>query len=217
MLIDLHCHTTRSSDSGLSPLDAIAKAKATGLDAICFTEHDYLWPYGEIRHFSQQHDFPVFNGVEVSTEIGHVLAFGLTEYSPALRSFSTLVKVAGRVGGCLILAHPYRRFFRFESPDALTEADVTAAMERRGLSDVHAIEAWNGATREIENLLAETVADRLLLPTTAGSDAHSVAGIGGWFSEFQGDISDEKGIVTALREHRVRGTYRPLPEEARPI
>ncbi|MCL6646022.1 MAG: PHP domain-containing protein, partial [Dehalococcoidia bacterium] len=44
MLIDIHSHTwPRSHDSVLNPDDLIVRAKAAGLDAIVFTEHDTVW------------------------------------------------------------------------------------------------------------------------------------------------------------------------------
>lgn len=208
MLIDLHCHTTRSIDSRLSPEAAIGAAKGEGLDAICFTEHDHLWPRGELRELSAEYDFPLFRGVEVSTEIGHVLAFGLTEFDLALRRFDALVEAARRDDAVLVLAHPYRRFFRFELPTQIDGDDLAEALKRRGLANVHAVEAGNGATRELENRLAEMVADRLSLPTTAGSDAHSVETLGRFFTMFDDDIRSERDLVTAIVDHRVSAAQR---------
>ena len=50
MLIDLHNHTwPRSHDSVLDPSDLIERARAAGLDGICLTEHDSVWPAAENR------------------------------------------------------------------------------------------------------------------------------------------------------------------------
>ncbi|CAN5543246.1 hypothetical protein BH09ACT7_BH09ACT7_57230 [soil metagenome] len=205
MLVDLHCHTTRSQDSRLSPADAVTTAREAGLDAVCFTEHDVLWSVEEVRSLSRELGFPVLAGVEVSTEIGHVLAYGLPEFDLALRSFWLLVEAARECGAALVMAHPYRRHFRFEVPSVLTEADVTKALRRRGLSDVLALESGNGATRPIENTLAGDVAGRLGLPTTAGSDAHSTERIGLWATEVDGEVGDGADLATAIRGGRVLG------------
>jgi predicted metal-dependent phosphoesterase TrpH len=43
MIIDLHAHTgPYSDDSQLNPQELIQKAKRSGLDGICFAEHDFL-------------------------------------------------------------------------------------------------------------------------------------------------------------------------------
>ena len=52
------------------------------------------------------YDFPIFGGVEVTTDLGHVLAFGLTREPSA--SAATLFAEAQRAGALLFLAHPAR-------------------------------------------------------------------------------------------------------------
>lgn len=214
MLIDLHCHTTRSQDSRLDPEEAVAAARAAGLDAVCLTEHDMLWPADEVRSLSRSTGFPVLAGVEVSTEIGHVLAYGLPEFDLGLRTFAALVERARDGGAALVLAHPYRRHFRFDVPSVLTGKDVTAALRRRGLSEVVALESGNGATRPIENTLAGEVAARLGLPTTAGSDAHAPERVGLWATELDGEVRDAAALAAAIAEGRVRGVPMGPPEPA---
>lgn len=204
MLVDLHCHTTRSQDSRLSPALAVAAARAAGLDAVCLTEHDDLWAADETRELGTAAGFPVFTGVEVSTEIGHVLAFGLSEFDLGLRSFRALVTRARESGAALVLAHPYRRHFRFEVPTVLTGPDIDAALGRRGLADVAAVETGNGATRPVENRLAAEVAARQGLPTTAGSDAHAPERVGLWATDIDGDIRDSRDLANAIAEGGVR-------------
>ncbi|MGQ0481775.1 MAG: PHP domain-containing protein [Pseudonocardia sp.] len=216
MLIDLHCHTTRSQDSRLVPEDAVAAARDAGLDAVCFTEHDVLWPVEEVRSLSRAAGFPVLAGVEVSTEIGHVLAYGLPEFDLGLRRFAALVERARDCGAALVLAHPYRRHFRFEVPAVVTAKDVTAALRRRGLSEVAALECGNGATRPIENTLAGEVALRLSLPTTAGSDAHAPERVGPWATEVRGAVGDEADLAAAIIAGRVRGVPMTRPETREP-
>lgn len=204
MLVDLHCHTTRSQDSRLSPELAIAAARAAGLDAVCLTEHDDLWAPGETQDLSAATGFPVFAGVEVSTEIGHVLAFGLGGFDLGLRSFPALVTRARESGAALVLAHPYRRRFRFEVPAVLTGPDIEAALGRRGLADVAAVEAGNGGTRPVENRLAAEVAARRGLPTTAGSDAHAPERVGIWATEVDDGVRDSRDLAAAIAEGGVR-------------
>ena len=81
MLIDLHSHTwPRSHDSVLNPDDLIVRAKAAGLDAIVFTEHDTVWDQKSVEDLKDKHKFLVLAGVEISTDDGHILAFGIDKY-----------------------------------------------------------------------------------------------------------------------------------------
>lgn len=211
MLIDLHCHTTRSQDSRLAPADAARLARDAGLDALCLTEHDVLWPDEELRSLTAQVGFPVLAGVEVSTEIGHVLAYGLPEFDLSLRRFETLVARATESGAALVLAHPFRRHFRFEVPARPGAADVEKAARRRGLAEVAALESGNGGTRPIENTLAREVAVRLGLPTTGGSDAHSAERTGGWATAVDDDLRDASALAAAVRAGRVRAVAPDRP------
>ena len=80
MLIDLHNHTwPRSHDSVLDPEDLITRAKELGLDGICLTEHDAVWNPTEAQALAEKHDFLVIPGVEISTDDGHILAYGVGE------------------------------------------------------------------------------------------------------------------------------------------
>ena len=49
---------------------------AHGLDALCITEHDVRWPGDELADASRLLDFPLIPGVELTTDVGHVLVFG---------------------------------------------------------------------------------------------------------------------------------------------
>lgn len=214
MLIDLHCHTTRSMDSFLTPEEAVQGARACGLDALCFTEHDKEWGDEEARRFGRDHEFIVLRGVEVSTEIGHVLAFGLRRFDLGMRNFADLADEASESNGALILAHPYRRFYGMRVPPEPSEDDLVLAMQRRGWPSLDAIEAWNAETRRAENLLAQAVAERLMLPTTGGSDAHRQSDVARCYTRIDGAVADERDLVAAIHERRVEGATSDAAAEA---
>ena len=108
-LIDLHVHTTLFSfDSGLEPEIAVERAKAAGLDAVCFTEHNAVWPHALARDLSERMEFPVFRGMEVSTDAGHVLVIGLNRYTLELVRVEQLRHIVESEGGVMVLAHPTR-------------------------------------------------------------------------------------------------------------
>jgi predicted metal-dependent phosphoesterase TrpH len=110
-LIDLHCHTrVHSACSALTP-DALARAaRARGLDGVCITEHDALWDLNAIRRVAAEMDFLVLRGMEVTTEVGHVLVFGAREHHPAMATLDELRIRARDDGALMFLAHPGRRY-----------------------------------------------------------------------------------------------------------
>jgi predicted metal-dependent phosphoesterase TrpH len=78
------------------------------LDAICLTEHDRLWPEEDVRALSSATGIVMLRGMEVTTEVGHVLVYGLSELPPGSFLVATLVAAVRAAGGIAALAHPAR-------------------------------------------------------------------------------------------------------------
>src|SRR3712207_5836320 len=105
MLIDLHSHTwPRSHDSVLNPDDLVERAKRAGLDAIIFTEHDTLWDAPSVREIAERHSFLVLAGVEISTDDGHMLVFGIDKYVFGMHRAEHLAKYVETSGGVMVAA-----------------------------------------------------------------------------------------------------------------
>src|SRR3989337_2985493 len=169
MLIDLHTHTQPlSHDSLLSPDELIEAARAAGLDGLCLTEHDFIWDPQKLRELSKRHDFLVIPGIEVNTEDGHVLAFGLDRYVYGMHRIAELAALAESAGGVLLAAHPYRRQLPFELRH---DGDWIDALERAAANQLYhhvcAIEAHNGRGSQRENLFSQELCERLGLPAVA--------------------------------------------------
>ncbi|MDO8674277.1 MAG: PHP domain-containing protein, partial [Dehalococcoidia bacterium] len=110
MQVDLHVHTRFGSNcSYMFPGDLGKQAKAVGLDAICITEHDMFWEKGELAKLSQVHDVLILGGVEVSTEYGDILVYGLRESVVGVTSVAELRRLVDDARGVMIAAHPFRR------------------------------------------------------------------------------------------------------------
>ncbi|MDP6273986.1 MAG: PHP domain-containing protein, partial [Dehalococcoidia bacterium] len=100
MLIDLHCHTRERSDDSTAPAIELArKARADGLDAIALTDHDTFWPDDEINRISDEAGILVLAGVEINTDGGHALVFGLNEYIFGMHRPTFLREQVDRVNG----------------------------------------------------------------------------------------------------------------------
>jgi predicted metal-dependent phosphoesterase TrpH len=208
-IIDMHLHTTRgASDSGLSPDDLAEEARRRGLTAIHMSEHDRLWDTFVLREFREQNaDLLVCNGMEVSTDMGHILCLGLKEYVGGIRRLETLRQVADEQGAFLIVAHPFRHFFdpvyfRRQGKDPFTFTPEQAAERMPVFRLIDAIEALNGANTARENVYALRVAKALGKPVTGGSDAHSTQGIGFFCTVFEKDCASQEELLEELHAGR---------------
>jgi len=205
MLIDLHTHTKpESEDSNLTPDELVVTAKGAGLDAVCITEHDRFWTDQDIAQLSKRHDFPIFPGVEITTERAHLLVFGLDKYVFGMHRTSFVRRLVDEAGGVIIVAHPYRRhYLTQEGPEgeryypALNRACESPIFEL-----VDAVEILNGRGSPVENLFSQDIAKTLKMPGIAASDAHAVKDIGRCATLFERQVSNLEELITELKAGR---------------
>ncbi|HJN50223.1 MAG: PHP domain-containing protein [Pseudomonadales bacterium] len=204
MLIDLHNHTGWGSGcSHLEPSVLIERAQRWGLDGVAITEHNQLWDPGKIEMLRRRYDFVVLAGVEVDTDVGHVLAFGLQgprrwTQLPTLEELRDLVD---EVHGALVVAHP----FRDPRINGLDRGFGKGEPELERLGIVDAVEVHNGLAGENQREQATEMAELLGLPTTGGSDTHRFMDVGTSFTVFEDDIGDEQALVAAIKAGRCHG------------
>lgn len=187
MRIDLHCHTNRySACSSLAPEALIARANAAGLDAVCFTEHDRLWPVEETVRLTREHGILVLRGMEVTTEAGHVLVFGLEQPPEGMFFARSLIAAVRAAGGLAVLAHPGR-----------AGQPALAPIEAAALFD--AIEVLNGSDGGAQNGASAALALAAGLPGVAGSDCHAPHEVGTVATVLPAAVRDEHELIAALR------------------
>lgn len=196
MLIDLHCHTLPlSTCSALEADQLVALARERGLDGICLTEHDRAWPEAELQALRERTGFPIFSGVELTTDQGHVLAFGLDDP----RRFSAIARevheAARACGALLFLAHPAR--------DGLLKVTYDT------VEFFMSVEAVNGSDSRLQNMAASGLAHGFRLPGIGGSDAHTPAEVGRAATRFPARIETQAELLEALRA----GTYEAVALE----
>ena len=232
-LFDMHIHTTKgSSDSNLSPEDMILEAERLGFFGLCITEHSGPWDQHEFEHFAAQHNLVLVRAMEVETDMGHILAFGLNSYLPGIGSARELRRAVDEVGGFIVSAHPFRNLndprpfmkplLYKDMPSVPSSMEEAAKHPVFGLVD--AVEVANGGTSDDENRFAMKVAQHLDLKVTGGSDAHSQHGLGRYVTVFEGEIGSEEEFMQALRTGRSypavltpnnrdpHGSWVPVPE-----
>jgi predicted metal-dependent phosphoesterase TrpH len=203
----MHIHTTRgASDSSMRPIELARVARRLGLSAVVVTEHDRLWDPLEVVRFREERSLLLINGMEVTTDLGHVLVLGVHAYLPAMRFARELRRIVSDANGYMIAAHPFRhQFSRVEwERKGLEPRDLTAAEASQSplLNLVDAIEVLNGGNSLEENILALEVAGVLGKPGVAGSDAHSHQGIGIHTTVFERTLDSEADLLRELHAGR---------------
>jgi len=208
-IIDMHIHTTRgASDSGLDPEDLASEAIRRGLSAVHISEHDRLWDRHDLQDYRSRHEeLLVANGMEVSTDMGHILALGLKEYVGGIRRCEELRRVADEQGAFLIVAHPFRHwfdpvYFTRQGKEPFTMTPEEAAERLPVFKLIDAIEVLNGANTVRENLFALKVAQSLGKPGTGGSDAHSTQGIGTYCAVLDRNATSQEELLQELHAGR---------------
>ena len=210
-VVDMHVHTRgHSSDSTLDAEELPRLVRESGITGVNLSEHHRVWDRHLQLDYAARHPALLVNfGMEVSTDLGHMLAVGLPSYEGGIHRAERLRAALDRVGGFLIVAHPFRHAFETRSgggePLALT-AEQAAELPVFRLVD--AVEAANGCNTPRENHFAAEVARIAGLPTTGGSDAHSARGIGYFATAFESPVSSGAQLLEALHGRRFHAVHR---------
>jgi predicted metal-dependent phosphoesterase TrpH len=209
MYIDFHTHTTRgSADSNLDIFALVDQAQKIGLHGVCITEHDNAWKDTQVDDYAREHGVTLFRGIEVTTEWGHVGAFGLDQYIGGIYKVKELRRVVNDVGGFLIANHPFRykldpRFqFIHKTPPIDVNDPVSGTKALEVLQYVDAIEVVNGACSEQENLYAHAVACQMGLRGLGGSDSHSAPSLGCAVTILEQTVSTVRDLMEELKAGR---------------
>ena len=217
-ILDAHVHTVRgAADSELQPADLLEQARARGLGGLNISEQDRVWERHDWGAFlDHAPDLFISQGMEVSTDLGHVIVFGIDQYYQGIRSCERLREVADEIGAFISVAHPFRHFFdpvtfqrKGQPPFSMTPAE--AAERMRVFQVVHGIEVGNGANTLRENAFAYRVAEIMGKPMTGGSDAHSTSGIGAYATAFPEPLDSREQMLEHLHAGRTT-PYVALPQ-----
>ena len=217
-IFDLHVHTNMGSpDSALTPEEMVSETRRLGLSGVMVTEHDG-WPRHDFEAFARDQDVVLVRALELYTPLGHVITLGLdghvVGYGEDLDTIRRLRQEVERIGGFMILAHPFR--FLFDLPNytqnmlyrdaGKTPKTADEAAQHPVFDLVDEVEVVNGGNIEVENRFAQEVAAVLGRWGTGGSDAHSTDGFARGVTVFNGDIRNERDLLDALRS----GDFAPV-------
>jgi predicted metal-dependent phosphoesterase TrpH len=206
-IVDMHVHTVKgASDSSLTPEQLIEEARRIGLDGVNISEHDRLWDAHEMERFRRESGLFTSRGMEVSTDLGHVIVVGLERYVAGIHKAADLRRAVTKAGGFMWLAHPFRHFFDpvHYRRDGRQQPDLTAEAAARLpiFALVDDLEVANGGCTAQENGFALQVARILGKRGVGASDAHSTHGLGCFTTVFERPLADERDLIAELRAGR---------------
>ncbi len=207
VLIDLHAHTSPRSNCSRTTLEELVEtARSRGLDALCVTEHDVRWPDEELADASGMLGFPLIPGVELTTDVGHVLAFGPLR-KPLWMGYklAELVEECAHSDTALVLPHPLRRFAGERAIKGgrtpPTAAQIVALPQ---WEMVHAIEAASTQTTRLEHSLTAAALAELPRPAVGASDAHGPGLAGTFATEIDRVVHTAEELAREIRAGHVR-------------
>jgi predicted metal-dependent phosphoesterase TrpH len=214
--VDMHVHSMYSGESLARPRDIIDAALEKGLDAIVITEHQSLHASAPFEKFRGQTPLTILRGVELTTDCGHMLVYGISDKdwndwgSDRTVHAQDLIDRVNALGGIAVPAHPYVISGSKGSP--YWWEPVVAVDERiTGLHGLGAIEVCNGkhAGHPAVCEMLGAVARSMNLPGIGGSDAHMPGSVGCSYTAFKVPIYSNRDLVQAVKSgllHPKNGT-----------
>ena len=217
--LDLHVHSADGSDDAGATVEGYLKwvqakrAQGYRIDGFVLTEHRRYVADADYRDLAARYDAVVLRGVELETDVGHVVVFGVTqEFLDAFDlsridlPYQEVFRVAWETGGVAVGAHAGR-----------PRIGIVDHFEERGvdLSPVTLVEGLNGGSSDYENARGHDLAVEHGLGELGSSDAHFVSGLGRALTRFEASIASIDDLVAALRDPA--RPYRALSlEETKP-
>ena len=191
MRIDLHTHSSVSSDGWLSPVAMVEAAVAAGLDRIAITDHREI--DGALEAF-ERYPERVIVGEEIHCSSGtHIIGLYIREFVPSGRSVAETAARIRDQDGVVYAPHPY----------AYPGAAASHAHEAFGAADV--VEVYNSrAFLRCWNRRASEETERRGLASAASTDAHFPWEFGRAYTELP-SFTDVDGFRAALSHARPVG------------
>ncbi len=213
MIVDLHVHTANGSHcSVLSLSDLIKYGSGLKVEGVCITDHNTMWDISSLREKALENGFRLFQGMEVNTDLGHILVFGLPRYISGISKAETLRRVVDEHGGAMIIAHPFREdissYYSFSYYNSAPDLTVDDVLSRPIFGLVDAMEVANGGSTKDEFDFTRRASERLGVNGTGGSDAHSPYGVGSCFTQFENEIYTEEDLVREIKKGRFKAVDR---------
>lgn len=180
---DLHVHSENSFDGYMDVEDIVELAKERGLDAVAICDHDKTFTRGGVID-----GVTVINGVEFSTEYGHLLGLFINNEIRRADFFETVKRIHD-AGGIAVIAHPFQRRRHIDRLEYIAPY----------LDGVEVLNSRADRKNARANEQAYEFAKKHSLLMFAGSDAHRPQEVGGAYLEIECDGDIKQAILTGKR------------------
>jgi predicted metal-dependent phosphoesterase TrpH len=192
MKVDLHVHTReRSGCTNASEEEQVVAAMERGLDMIAVTDHHRFIPATRVDELNIRFaPFMVLPAIELTTDVGDILVYGVTDESiqEGSRNYAELHARVRRCNGYMVAAHPFR--YEPEIPQGLSDLPPDAF-------ELYSIHTPREAEARIRDL-----AGRLGCALLSNSDAHNTQPLGRFYNLLERRVSTASELITELRARR---------------
>lgn len=206
MLLDLHVHTHLSGDAKPTAADYAERAlrlrEKYVIDGFVVTEHRY-WSAdrnSELADLSAKTGLVIFQGVEVETDFGHILVYGVTP------EFARRVDMENRTKGQEVVRAAYETG-GFPAPAHPSRPMLGAGIALKALDGIRAVEHLNGGNTAEENEMAERWMKELGISGIGGSDAHYEKELGACMTAFDNRFRTEAEFINELKSGNYHAIY----------
>jgi len=190
---DFHLHTRYSMDSSSSLEDIIRRCQETGINCIAVTDHGAF--EGALK-MVEIAPFTVIPGEEILTPNGEVIGYFLKELIPSKQPIEIVIQAIKTQGGLVGLPHPFDTFRGLKNLDNQQLEELA--------EQIDVIEVFNARSLlPGDSDKARDFASRHNLPSTAGSDSHSVREIGKTYVEMP-PFDDPESFLRSLRSSSIQ-------------
>lgn len=202
--LDLHVHSSDGSDDAGGTVEGYLKwvqakrKQGYRIDGFAVTEHRRFDSDVDYSDLAARYDAVVLRGVEVETDIGHVLVFGVTpkflekfDLTRVDHPYATVFSTAWETGGVAVAAHAGRP--RIGMVDHFEERGID-------LAPIGLAETLNGGSSDFENARGHDLAVGRGIGELGSSDSHFVSALGRCMTRFEGSIRTVEELVAALRD-----------------
>jgi len=228
MKLDPHIHSIYSGDAISEPRDIIKQAKGIGLDIIAISDHDSIKGSTlAIDIAKDTNDILIVPSIEITTNKGHILGFGVeTLISSGLSPEETVERIHDE-GGIVIVPHPfspYRRGLFFKNKKImkrLTGFNHLKDDEYNSANDSNEVNVTKDSYKNIRiegvevlnaryifgysNYKANKLAEEKDLAKIGASDSHFLEAIGNCYTEIT-DIDAEPSIDDVIEAIKSKKT-----------
>ena len=203
--IDPHVHTLASD--GIHDVETMIQAAiATGLDAVCISDHERMDAAVAGQAMTEYRGWPieVIVGEEVTTRGGHLLGLYLQERIRPWHSLKDSIARIHEQGGLAIIAHPLPPY-----PLCASERTIRKLMDEADpIFHPDGMEGFNpttaGKALRRWSRRAPALAEELGIAATGGSDAHRAENVGTTQTLVRRTGTLEESLRQALAERDTR-------------